>query len=323
MLPELKSDQNVYIEITNKVHGGLGWDFSSCLWSPVYDRGRAKAWKIMEKVNVGDIILHLLKEKDGYHWAGVSVVEAPLYHLDTIPPIPDRWDEPPYQRIDVTQFTAIEPSIHIKEFFRKYENILNNIYENRENGLFFNKYGGNEFRINQTYLVKAEPNIYNLFNDFSNYISFDYSTYTEHKHIATDNEPTHSDYDSPGSVETTVYRKIRDTQLVREVKSDYNWRCQICGKRILLPNGNYYAEGHHLKPLGGGHEGPDVRGNIIILCPYHHAEFDYKSIAIDPDTNLICHIDQDNRYNGNELYYGRDDLNMDFIRYHFDEIFRN
>ena len=32
---------------------------------------------------------------------------------------------------------------------------------------------------------------------------------------------------------------------------------------------------HHIQPLGQPHNGPDVIGNIICVCPNHHAELDY------------------------------------------------
>jgi len=44
MLPELEEGQNVFIEITNPIHGGERWEFGICLWSPRYDSGGGKAW---------------------------------------------------------------------------------------------------------------------------------------------------------------------------------------------------------------------------------------------------------------------------------------
>jgi predicted restriction endonuclease len=44
---------------------------------------------------------------------------------------------------------------------------------------------------------------------------------------------------------------------------------------IELPDGRRYAEAHHIRPLGSPHNGPDVAGNILCLCPNHHAELDY------------------------------------------------
>ncbi len=86
---------------------------------------------------------------------------------------------------------------------------------------------------------------------------------------------------APGRVETTTYRILRDTELARQVKLLHKFRCQICGHTILLPGGRYYAEAHHIRPLGKPHDGPDLIGNILCLCPNHHAELDYGVATIE------------------------------------------
>ncbi|KAF0218085.1 MAG: hypothetical protein FD174_3105 [Geobacteraceae bacterium] len=78
----------------------------------------------------------------------------------------------------------------------------------------------------------------------------------------------------PGKVLTTAYRILRDTELARRVKVMHNFECQICGYAIVLGDGSRYAEAHHIRPLGSPHDGPDIMGNIICLCPNHHAECD-------------------------------------------------
>lgn len=88
----------------------------------------------------------------------------------------------------------------------------------------------------------------------------------------------------PGRVETTTYRILRDTELARQVKLLHKFRCQICGHTIVLPDGRYYAEAHHIRPLGTPHNGPDVIGNILCLCPNHHAELDYGVTTIELST---------------------------------------
>jgi len=138
----------------------------------------------------------------------------------------------------------------------------------------------------------------------------------------TPNEPSYPDYRKPGRVQVITSRIIRDTELAREIKQDFDWKCQICGKRIILSNNRFYAEGHHLIPLGGGHDGLDIRKNIIILCPFHHAEFDYGSIAIDPKTKKIVHVDSNNEYHYRDLTYERSDLEGEFIEFHYNKIFR-
>ena len=69
--------------------------------------------------------------------------------------------------------------------------------------------------------------------------------------------------------------------LARRIKDLHGHRCQICGLAIELPDGSLYAEAHHIQPLGAPHDGPDIAGNIIILCPNHHAMCDYGVIALD------------------------------------------
>ena len=95
--------------------------------------------------------------------------------------------------------------------------------------------------------------------------------------IATDIElPT-----SPEKVEQHLYRKLRDTALARIVKEDNHYECEICNDTIKLKDGRLYAEAHHLKPLGRPHDGPDVRENIICVCPNDHVRLDYGAIALD------------------------------------------
>ncbi|OYW74454.1 MAG: hypothetical protein B7Z37_17655 [Verrucomicrobia bacterium 12-59-8] len=84
----------------------------------------------------------------------------------------------------------------------------------------------------------------------------------------------------PEKIATTIYRILRDTDLARRVKTAHEFRCQICGHTIELADGSRYAEAHHIQPLGAPHNGPDVIGNILCLCPNHHAELDYLVVPI-------------------------------------------
>jgi hypothetical protein len=83
-----------------------------------------------------------------------------------------------------------------------------------------------------------------------------------------------------GRAQTTTYRILRDTDLARRVKALHEYRCQICGHTIQLADGSFYAEAHHIRPLGIPHNGPDIIGNIICVCPNHHAELDYGVIPL-------------------------------------------
>jgi len=81
----------------------------------------------------------------------------------------------------------------------------------------------------------------------------------------------------PDRISTEIRRIKRDSTLVKEIKLLYDYRCQIkgCNYRLQLPDGDYYAEAHHLKPLGRDNNGIDVKGNVICICANHHKELDY------------------------------------------------
>jgi len=83
--------------------------------------------------------------------------------------------------------------------------------------------------------------------------------------------------------------RLRDTFLASEIKRRYGNICQVCRIPLPLLKGRYYAEGHHLKPLGSPHYGPDTPGNIIVLCPNHHTMFDRGAATIVPDTLEVRH----------------------------------
>ncbi len=78
----------------------------------------------------------------------------------------------------------------------------------------------------------------------------------------------------PERISTTVNRIVRDTELARRIKLLHAYKCQICGHTIKLADGLLYAEAHHIQPLGKDHNGHDVKGNILCVCPNHHAELD-------------------------------------------------
>ena len=123
----------------------------------------------------------------------------------------------------------------------------------------------------------------------------------------------------PKRVLTEVIRVIRDTAESRDLKNLYEHRCQICGMVLSLTN-RLYSETHHLQPLGANHKGPDVRANMIVVCPNHHALLDAGAIAIDPETHKVIN------YQGDEI--GRlveaadHQLDSKYLTYHFEKRFK-
>jgi predicted restriction endonuclease len=121
-------------------------------------------------------------------------------------------------------------------------------------------------------------------------------------------------------VQLITYRYLRDTKIARELKAIYKNACQICKMKIQLSNNKLYSEAHHIQPLGQGHNGPDIKENLLVLCPNHHVEFDYGIICVDPDALTIKHINSTNTFNGEKLHCIHR-IDKQYLQYHFDNIF--
>lgn len=118
--------------------------------------------------------------------------------------------------------------------------------------------------------------------------------------------PNHEDEEPASRSLQQTYRILRDTLLARQIKLLHRNRCQLCAMTIELPNGGFYSEAHHIKPLGKPHGGPDSAGNMIVVCPNHHAMLDYGVIdlKIMAIRTHVGHV-----------------LNQEFIEYHNKNIY--
>ncbi len=103
---------------------------------------------------------------------------------------------------------------------------------------------------------------------------------------------------SPKSPEYETIQGIRftrDRSTVAKLKILREFRCQICGVRIVKRDGSYYAEGAHIKPKHSG--SPETPDNIIILCPNHHKEFDLgKRVVVEHNSEYIRFLLNEKEY---------------------------
>lgn len=70
-----------------------------------------------------------------------------------------------------------------------------------------------------------------------------------------------------GRRSSTEYRKFQ-----KEALRKYGYKCEICGY-------NKFVNVCHIKPRFKG--GSDKVKNAVVLCPNHHAEFDYGMIQVN------------------------------------------
>ena len=94
------------------------------------------------------------------------------------------------------------------------------------------------------------------------------------------------DYQRVERSKSTTNRLKRNPKISEKIKEIYGYRCQVCGVFLQAPSGPI-AIGAHLMPLGQPHNGPDVRENLLCLCPNHHDQFDALGFSIEPKSLAI------------------------------------
>ena len=283
---------NYWIEITNPVHGGNGWEFGTCLWSPISNKGGAKSWELMNQIKPGEIIFHLLKTSKGrgYFFVAHSVAANKAQTISNEPPEPDRWSGmSPYYRVPLSGFSKLKKPVSVQYIFDTYQGKLKSELNKFRKGHFFEQKADGRLQVSLKYAAKAIDEVKLIFKGIIENQGQAPQQLELDTFAPSFNEPAYPDYTPPGLITTQVTRKIRDTVLSKTIKKEFNFKCAVCNRQISLSNGKYYAEAHHIKPLEAGHDGPDTRDNIIVLCPNHHAEFDYGVIGFDPKSGQICH----------------------------------
>jgi HNH endonuclease len=124
--------------------------------------------------------------------------------------------------------------------------------------------------------------------------------------------------DKPTRGSWTVERVIRDTRVGRILKGEYDGTCQVCRRQLIVAPGKFYAEAHHLRPLGKPHDGPDRLSNVLVLCSAHHVEFDHSLIAPDPRGLRLHTVHSAHPYQGKVLHVqARHSLDRRHLKYHW------
>jgi len=72
----------------------------------------------------------------------------------------------------------------------------------------------------------------------------------------------------------------KDKRIIELLKKSANYKCQFpnCNSEILTKKGINYVEVAHINAVHKG--GQSIIGNLIVLCPNHHKEFDYGNLEI-------------------------------------------
>jgi hypothetical protein len=160
----IASPPRVWIEDTKSWehgHGGPGWEFGTCLWSPSSDSRGADYYSLMREPEPGDLVIHI----DNSEFVGWSYVAAPFRELENTPPSPGRWaGRPSYYRIDLSGYHEFPKKVQRADFIKKYNTVIREeLDKGRPSGYPFVLRKGKEIRYGQgTYLGRCTPKLYEL-----------------------------------------------------------------------------------------------------------------------------------------------------------------
>jgi len=121
----------VWLEMTRSSHshGGPGWEFGTCLWSPSRSRADSDYYAIMREPEAGDHVLH----SQDSAFVGESVVSQRWREVAEEPPSPGSWEGmSPYYRIEVRDYRPFDQSYRVADLVRDHaESIQTDIETNK------------------------------------------------------------------------------------------------------------------------------------------------------------------------------------------------
>lgn len=269
MLPPFNNYNTVFIEITKSdhQHGGAGWEFSTCLWSPSSNKRGHDRYSLMRKPQRGDLVLHFYDSKwvDGGNGStemrlcGYSLVSRPFQIVKEEPPTPGIWGgRDSYYRIDLRDYTSFQTPLPIQILISQYgDEIRKDIIENKPRFYPFNTYGHTISTVQGIYLAQSTSILYNIISralGIQESLELIYNTPEKYKQIREIREGTniHEEYTEARRRTSERYFFSRNPSLARAAKQMYGTQCQACGfdfEVIYGEIGKGYIEAHHLNPL--------------------------------------------------------------------------
>ena len=266
------------------------------LWAPYENKSGRSCWHwdTMDDLKKGDHVFSYVLGKI----VGVSKVKGPSYKSQKPKNFTD-WNREG-RRCDVV-YKLIDKPIVISEHINQIRPILPSVRSPlQESG-----------RANQIYLAELNNELGNYFIKFFDQHSlfYDSGQIGEPEDVEQLLPQPDGNYERR-TVRVEVTRVIRDTRLSKNIKIQYEYRCQICGITIITnTESGRYAEAAHIRPLEK--MGDDRKDNIVCLCPNHHTMLDYGAITINDDYTLkgiSGRINTNHKLNKDNLKYHRDHI---------------
>ena len=283
MLTPFPDRHRVWVEVsTDPAHGGSGWEFGTCLWSPVTNRSGARRYQVMEQPARNDIVLHFRAEDRGdtalRAWSRVS---SPARVTREEPPHAGDWsDRGNYYRIELMDFKYLKNEVPLEDLLVQFgDEIRDEIQTDRPSFYPITTHGQSLRTVQGIYLAECTRRLYSLI-----LMALEASAL----------EPLPQSPIAPALFregrerwsETRSF--VRDPRLVKLAKMRADGFCECCGldTRSLDPEiGHSVLECHHNDPLATR----DIRDSetslvdVTVVCANCHRLLHARAPILHPD----------------------------------------
>jgi hypothetical protein len=282
MLDTHSKHENIWVEITKSEHGhgGTGWEFGTCLWSPSRNRSGHDRYSLMRQPKKGDLVLHFYNNSwpDGLletRLCARSIIKKECYEVLAEPPSPGIWQGmSPYYRIDLNDFLWLDSTLSLGTLIQYYgDEIRREIIERRPLFYPFNTHGNSIHTVQGIYLAHCTTYLFLILKDALGIEELPKSN-------EADKEPNyHVEFSEGVRRSRESYFFTRNPKLAREAKKYYGYTCQACKFDFQVKYGELgkgYIECHHLNPLSERPEEEwhqEIRtklSDVTVLCANCH-----------------------------------------------------
>lgn len=272
----------IWIEMSIDMnHGGKGWGFSECLWSPSYRMVKGKRekwgyWESLKNVKAGDQILHLRGEGENCKIVGHSIAETNGFRTTNKPSdLGVNWgyaDE--FYRVNLRDYVELEWPIRLIDIFKKNDIAFRNYYEKnklnkQKKKLFYVIQGGKLQKQNGAYLSEVDDELFDLLipKRLANGFGEDEESY---------GAPNRNS--SVGEENRNVKTRKGQSEFASNVKANFNGKCCFpnCDIRDLD-----FLVGAHIARWADCEEHRGETSNGLCLCLIHDKAFEKGLYTLD------------------------------------------
>lgn len=258
-------------------HGGTGWGFQECLWSPTRTRtGTAWPFWQLSRVKEGDIVVHLRGKASRAAFVGTSIATSHGKETRSRPPLAKQWGfSESFFRVPLDHYVSFPEPIVLAELFRirKFE-LFAYFQQNRikpkeaKERLFYVVQGGRLQCLNGAYLSDCSDLLAGILFDFK-----------------APDLPVPAGRAGPISVRTgeclvQMWKRLGQQRFSEEVRGNYENRCCFPGCQVA---DRAFLRGAHVARWA---DERDFRGDLangLCLCLFHDRAFELGLFVVTDD----------------------------------------